>query len=95
MRPRSQTTGLLFNFSNGWALGADHCQWIVLRRRNNRTQTGWKPVSFIASNKTTLRRVLREKGIRLDAKAERQLDALDETFLEWQRNAEAARTGGS
>lgn len=82
------------DLAHGWALGADELQWIVLRRRNKRTQTGWKPVSFIASNKTTLRRVLREKGVRLDAKAERQLDALDENFLEWQRNAKAARTGG-
>ena len=86
---------VLFGLTDVWALGADGSQWIILKRRNSRTQTGWKPVSFIASNKTTLRRVLREKGIKPDAAAERQLDALDETFVEWQRNAKAARTGGS
>lgn len=95
MRSVSRPGGLLFVLADDWALGADRCQWIVLRRRNSRTQKGWKPVSFIASNKSTLRRVLREKGIKLDAAAECQLDALDETFLAWQRNAEAASTGGS
>ena len=47
-------------------LGADHCQWIVVRHRNSWTQTDWKTVSFVDSNKLTLLRVLGKKQIKPD-----------------------------
>ncbi len=41
----------LFNLEPGWALGYDERQWMVLRRRNSRTQSGWKPVAFVCFDK--------------------------------------------
>lgn len=74
---------ILLELADCWALGFDPNQWIVLRRHNLRTQSGWKPVSFIASDKRILRRVLREKHIQPNPKAIEYLDAMPDTFQEW------------
>lgn len=81
---------ILLELADGWALGFDSLQWIVLRRRNLRTQCGWKPVSFIATNKSILRRVLREAGVQPNPKASKYLDAMPDTFREWQHCQNAA-----
>jgi len=60
-------------------------QWIVFRRRNSRTQSGWKPVSFIACKKRILLRVLLEKDIHPNPQATEYLDAMPDTFQEWLR----------
>ena len=73
----------LFDLAPGWALGYDKNQWIVLRSRNLRTQRGWKAVSFIGCEKTTLLRVLREKGVELNPEAQVNLDLFPDTFLKW------------
>ena len=72
---------LLLN--DGWSLGADDNQWIVYRKRSHRDQTKWQAVSFIASEKHILRRVLREKGIIVSPEANAALNALSDTFKEW------------
>jgi|TARA_Y100000310_G_scaffold334630_2_gene414830 hypothetical protein len=77
------TDRIIFELADGWALGFDPNQWIVLRRRNLRTQSGWKPVSFIASKKCILLRVLREKHIQPSPQAIEYLDAMPDTFQEW------------
>ena len=64
-------------------LGYDKNQWIVLRSRNLRTQRGWKAVSFIGCEKTTLLRVLREKSVELYPEAQASLDLMPEGFLDW------------
>jgi hypothetical protein len=73
----------LFDLASGWALGFDDNQWILLRRRNFRTQRGWKPVSFIATNKTILLRVLRESAVQPTPDAQIKLDALPVRFKDW------------
>ncbi len=81
---------ILFELAPGWALGADRNQWIVMRRRKRRDQHYWHPVSFIGSTKTTLLRVLREKGIHTSEKGQAALNALPERFLDWRDGAESA-----
>ena len=73
----------LFDLASGWALGYDKNQWIVMSRRNLRTQCGWKAVSFIGCKKSTLLRVLREKGVELYPEAQASLDLTPDTFLKW------------
>ena len=73
----------LFDLAPGWALGYDKNQWIVMSRRNLRTQCGWKAVSFIGCKKPTLLRVLREKGVELYPEAQASLDLMPEGFLKW------------
>ena len=46
-----------------WRINHDALQWILEHRRGNR----WHGVSFVESDKRTLRRVLREKRIIHDA----------------------------
>jgi|TARA_B100000315_G_scaffold31795_1_gene26822 hypothetical protein len=81
---------ILFGLAPGWALGADRNQWIVMRRRKRRDQHYWNPISFIGSTKTTLLRVLREKGIHTSEKGQAALDSLPERFLDWRDNVDSA-----
>ena len=76
---------IFLNLKPGWALGYDKLQWMLMKRRNSRTQTGWKPVSFIACFKHILIRVLREKDITPTPKAQWYIDAMPDTFREWLR----------
>ncbi len=73
----------LFDLAPGWALGADDLQWIVLRRRNFRTQRGWKPVAYVATKKSYLLRVLADRDIEVNAFSQANLDCLPDTFLKW------------
>lgn len=68
---------------DGWALGADNLQWMVLRARRHKGRVKWQPVAFVASNKAVLKRVLREKGASLSREGEAALNALNETFRKW------------
>ena len=77
------TDRVIFELSSGWAFGYDDLQWIVFRRRNFRTQQGWKALAFIASNKGILRRVLKEMAIQPNPEAVDYLDAMPNTFKEW------------
>ncbi len=77
------TDRYLFDLADGWAVGSDDLQWIVLRRRNMRTQSGWKPVAFVATKKSVLLRVLLELGISPTPAAQAKLEAMPEGFQEW------------
>ena len=72
-----------YPLASNWALDYDEYQWIVLRRRNCGTQTGWKPVAFIATEKRILLRVLKNKGISLTPEAQAFLDAMPDSFQEF------------
>ncbi len=74
---------LLFSLSNGWALGADDKQWMLLRGRNRHAETIWQPAAFIASTKTNLLLCMAEKGIQITADAQAKLDELPERFLDF------------
>ncbi len=72
--------------SENWALAYDNAQWIVQRRKAPSKKGGacrWAAVSFVASNKDILWRVLREKGAKIAPEARAALDTLPETFREW------------
>ena len=83
----------LFNLDaeGRWRLAYDARQWVVQRRAGEpcwrgsdsaaMRRSGWRAVSFIGSTKTTLRRVLDERGVALAVEAQAQLDALPERFL--------------
>jgi len=82
----------LIELAPGWALSADDLQWILCKadkrgpqaeKRHRRAP--WRGVSFIASTKSILRRVLREKGVIPTLEAARYLDAMPDTFQEWHR----------
>ncbi len=72
-----------------WRLAYDSQQWVVQRRRRaprrseraGISDSGWRGVSFIGSTKTTLTRVLGEKGVVLTPEAQARLDVLPEQFL--------------
>ena len=72
--------------SENWALATDGLQWIVQRANRDRSKKGgldWRGISFVASNKSTLERVLREKGAVIDSEGLEALRRLPETFREW------------
>ena len=63
------------------ALASDGNQWIL----QSRAGRDWRSVSFIASTKRVLRRVIGEYGISLTPEAAEYLDAMPATFGEWQK----------
>ena len=72
--------------SKKWALAYDNAQWIVQRRKAPGKKGGerrWAAVSFVASNKDILWRVLREKGAEIDPAAREYIVAMPDTFREW------------
>ena len=76
-----------------WRLAYDANQWIVQQRRGKArashiegrpiARSGYEAVSFIGSTKTTLARVLGERGVVLTAEAKARLDALPERFRDF------------
>lgn len=71
--------------SDRWALAHNKNQWIVQRLDGGK----WCSVSFVASEKRVLMRVLREKGAEISPDARVALDALPETFRAWRAEQEA------
>ena len=75
-----------------WALATDSNQWIVQRAWMDKSKEDglqWRSVAFVATDKGTLDRVLREKGAVIDPDALEALRGLPETFREW-RDAQKA-----
>ena len=77
------TDRIFLKLSDGWALGYDQRQWMVMRRYKRLEEWYWNPVAFIATDKRILRRVLREKGAVITPDAENALNHLPDTFREW------------
>jgi hypothetical protein len=75
---------MVLRLSANWAVLADDRQWMLCRRRT-KVHSGWKPLSYVASTKAVLLRCLGEKGAVVDAQGQAALDALPESFREWQR----------
>ena len=63
-----------------WALAYDRLQWIVQRRRGKPGRAQWRPVSFVATNRRVLLRILRENGVEPTPEAQAALETLPETF---------------
>ena len=76
-----------------WRLAYDRQQWVLQHRTGKPrvrrlegytiTDSGWRAVSFIGSEKRVLARVLGEKGVILTTEAQARLDALPETFRDF------------
>jgi hypothetical protein len=78
------TDRMVLRLSATWAMLADDRQWMLCRRRTN-ANSGWKPLSYVASSKAVLLRCIGEKGTVVDAQGQAGLDALPESFRAWQR----------
>jgi hypothetical protein len=78
------TGRMVLRLSADWAVLADDRQWMLCRRRKN-ANSGWKPLSYVASSKAVLLRCLREKGAVVDAQGQAALDALPESFRQWRQ----------
>jgi len=77
------TDRYLFNLTDGWAVGFDPLQWMLMRARSRRGEREWHPVAFIATEKRILLRTMLEKGITPTAAAQAKLDAMPERFRDW------------
>jgi hypothetical protein len=73
----------LFDLAPDWALGYDEKQWIVLKVRQKNGVVSWRSVSFIASNKRVLARVLDELGVPVTDLGQQSLDQLPARFRDW------------
>jgi hypothetical protein len=71
----------LFNLAPRWRLAHDRLQWVVQRKHGSK----WRSRHFIATKKAVLERIFREEGICLTPEARRAVDALPDSFREWQR----------
>jgi hypothetical protein len=78
------TDRMVLRLSANWAVLADNQQWMVCKRRT-KANSGWKPLSYVASSKAVLLRCLHEKSATVDAQGQAALDALPESFRAWQR----------
>ena len=75
--------------SNNWRLASDPLQWVIQRRGSFDPKTGerrWNAVSFVATRRDVLFRVLRELEAEVSPDAQAALDDLPPTFNEWQKD---------
>ncbi len=79
------TDRVFLRLSEGWALGYDRNQWILLQAKSDKSKPGqrWRAIAFVASTRAVLMRILREKGVEIAPDARVAVDSLPETFLEW------------
>lgn len=79
----------LIDLAPGWALAFDSRQWILAKMplEGGKTVAGarLRPVAFIASTKTLLRRCIHENEIQLTPEAAEYINALPGTFRVWYR----------
>ena len=73
---------VLFRLDADHALAADDHQWIPSRRRSG-IQDGWKPLAYIASDKTILLSDLLKHGIQPTPAAQAKLTELPDRFSDW------------
>lgn len=86
---------IFLHLCDGWALGYDPLQWMVMRAKIRRGQREWQPVAFVATEKRILRRVLCEKGVIPTPEARAALDALPNSFRAWLRHYRATKTAAT
>ena len=85
-RSRRDSENIFLRLNDRWALSYDRLQWLVMQRKG---KGRWQAVSFIASDKGVLHRVLREKGCHPTPKATNALLHMPERFKEWLAQHEA------
>ena len=74
---------VFLDLGRDWAIGYDHLQWIVYRRRKRQEESYWNPVGYVGSTRNVLQRVLRENHARLDKGAGEAIDRLPYSFSDW------------
>ncbi len=87
MSKRADKKNIFLRLDDRHALSFDDAQWILMYRRG----TQWRGISFIASHKGILRRVLEEAGCHPTAKAEIALSTMPHRFLDWLAAEKAKR----
>lgn len=73
--------GIFLHLCEGWGLSHDRLQWLLVQWQGE--ARGWRPISFVASNKGVLMRVLRENDVTPTPEAKAALDRLPATFKKW------------
>lgn len=81
----------LLRLNEAWALDADSLQWIVLKARRHHGTIKWQPIAYVGSSRAVLMRVLRERGVIVEARALAALNGLPETFRIWRAGIVATR----
>jgi hypothetical protein len=71
---------VLFDLNDQWRLGFDDLQWIVMRKNGKHCNAEYRPVSFIASNKLVLMRVLDDLDVAPTDAANTHLAWLPESY---------------
>ena len=96
----SKNDRIIVHLKNGWALGHDKHQWILLKAEICRPgvdfrhpSVRWRGVEFIASTKRILRRCMRERSVSPTPEAAEYTDAMPNTFREWYALRERADSG--
>jgi hypothetical protein len=83
------------DLGDGWALSADRNQWILNKAKTVRGKVKWQPKAFVGSDTAVLRRVMREKGLRVPPDASdavnRFLAVNHGQFVDWRDKIEALR----
>ena len=77
---------VLFDLNDKWRLGFDELQWIVMKKRIKYGKTVYRPLSFIASRKLVLMRVLDEMGVTPSGQANGHLARLPDSFKAFQKS---------
>jgi hypothetical protein len=82
---RSPVNKVLFDLNDKWRLGFDELQWIVMKKAARDGEAIYRPVSFIASRKAVLIRVLDDLGVTPSDVASTSLARLPDSFRAFQK----------
>ena len=74
---------IFLRLSEGWALGYDPLQWILMKRIKDCGRGEWALIAFVASFKRVLLRVLDENNVRVTPESRVALKRLPDSFREW------------
>ena len=73
---------VLFNLNDQWRIAFDKQQWLLQHRGRGATSQ-WTSDSFVGGRKSTLQRLIDEKGVIPTKEALDALEQLPENFLAW------------
>ena len=91
------TDRVFLRLSEGWALGYDRNQWIVMQVKSDKSKPGqrWRAIAFVGSTRAVLMRILREKGAEVAPTPALLWTAFLRRFWNgWRRTTERKRPDG-
>ncbi len=71
--------------ADGWAIGWDRLQWILLKGWRCKGGIKWQSIAFVGGKRSLLERILREKGGALAQDAEKALKRFPDTFTQFHK----------